>query len=293
LALFADEYLGIVGRQMPDDPGEAMADRPITILLATDFPILRDALCSIVAGADDLTLTSCVESEAEIVLRAREERPNLVILDTSFVSDSVLNVIEQLIEQDSKVLLIGADMDNTQVIEALFRGASGIVGRKSTPELICRSIRAVVAGELWVSRQLTSKLIDLLRTDSRQTRDISQAVTRIFNRAPKESGGKRVSASVTATPGENRFGLTRRELQIIGALVEGQTNKDIAATFGVSEYTVKHHLTNVFDKLGVYNRLELVLFAINHQLCAIGEEVPAAMSPADSSAANGNGLRKR
>jgi DNA-binding NarL/FixJ family response regulator len=57
--------------------------------------------------------------------------------------------------------------------------------------------------------------------------------------------------------------LTRRETQIIGAVVEGQTNKDIANTFGISEYTVKHHLTSVYDKLGVYNRVELVLFAMN------------------------------
>jgi DNA-binding NarL/FixJ family response regulator len=61
--------------------------------------------------------------------------------------------------------------------------------------------------------------------------------------------------------------LTPRELQVIGALSDGQTNKDIGSTFGISEYTVKHHLTNVYDKLGVYNRVELVLFAINHHLC--------------------------
>ena len=69
-----------------------------------------------------------------------------------------------------------------------------------------------------------------------------------------------------------RFGLTPREMQIIGALVDGQTNKDIGVTFGISEYTVKHHLTNVFDKLGVYNRVELVLFAISHHLVALPEE---------------------
>jgi DNA-binding NarL/FixJ family response regulator len=66
-----------------------------------------------------------------------------------------------------------------------------------------------------------------------------------------------------------RLGLTRREVQIIGALVDGQTNKDIATTFGISEYTVKHHLTNIYDKLGVYNRVELVLFAINRGLCSL------------------------
>src|SRR5262249_13060047 len=64
-----------------------------------------------------------------------------------------------------------------------------------------------------------------------------------------------------------RYGLTRREVQIIGALVDGQTNKDIAGTLRNSVYTVKHHLTNIYDKLGVYNRVQLVLFAMNHGLC--------------------------
>jgi DNA-binding NarL/FixJ family response regulator len=76
----------------------------------------------------------------------------------------------------------------------------------------------------------------------------------------------------------NRFGLTRRETQIIGALVDGQTNKDIAGRFGISECTVKNHLTNVYDKLGVYNRVELVLFAMNQGLCGTNT-VSAAVPP--------------
>jgi DNA-binding NarL/FixJ family response regulator len=62
------------------------------------------------------------------------------------------------------------------------------------------------------------------------------------------------------------FGLTPRELEIVAAIVAGYTNKDIAQKFSLSEQTVKHHLTNIFDKLGVSNRLELALFATNHAL---------------------------
>jgi len=62
------------------------------------------------------------------------------------------------------------------------------------------------------------------------------------------------------------FGLTAREVQVIALIVAGYTNKDLARQLGISEHTVKHHLTNVFDKLGVSNRLELVLFAIDHRL---------------------------
>jgi two-component system, NarL family, nitrate/nitrite response regulator NarL len=260
-----------------------MLDSPISILLATDFPIMRDALRSIIANTADLKLVGHIESQGEIISRAREMTPDIVIVDTSFASDSLLGVIDAIIEQNSKVLLIGGEIEHTQMIDALFRGASGIIGRKSTPDLICRSIRAVVSGELWVTRQLTSKLIELLRTDATQAGGINQAVSRMFNRdriqkEPAAAGARRVSATPTTTPSGNRYGLTKRELQIVGALVEGQTNKDIAATFGVSEYTVKHHLTNVFDKLGVYNRLELVLFAISHQLCPAQDE-PTPMPP--------------
>src|SRR5207244_11718015 len=65
---------------------------------------------------------------------------------------------------------------------------------------------------------------------------------------------------------QNHFGITRREMEVISAIVSGYTNKDIALKFSLSEQTVKHHLTNIFDKLGVSNRLELALFAVNHQL---------------------------
>src|SRR5439155_6103035 len=73
---------------------------------------------------------------------------------------------------------------------------------------------------------------------------------------------------------QNRFGLTRREKQMLEALGEGMANKDIAHQYGISECTVKHHLTRVFDKVGVYSRLELLVFAKHHGL--IGTAHPAA-----------------
>jgi len=246
----------------------------LSILVATDSPILRDALRSIITPTKDMKLLGCIENQGELISRARELSPNLVILDTSFASDSLPSVIDTIVGRNSKVLLIGGEMDNAQIIDALFRGASGVIGRKSTGDLVCRSIRAVVSGEFWVSRQVTSKLIEVLRTESNGDGGGNPALARMLNRTNRPAA---------AASGDNKFGLTKRELQVIGALVEGQSNKDIAATFGVSEYTVKHHLTNVFDKLGVYNRLELVLFAIRHQLCVSPDEA-AVMTVADNSA---------
>src|SRR5262244_3098533 len=239
----------------------------LSILVATDSPILRDALRAIITPTKDMKLLGCIENHTEIVSRARELSPNLVILDTSFASDSLPSVIDTIVGQNSKVLLIGGEMDNAQVIDALFRGASGVIGRKSTPDLVCRSIRAVVSGEFWVSRQVTTKLVEVLRTEA-QTDGSGSTIARALKSSRAPAGAS----------GGNNFGLTKRELQVISALVEGQSNKDIAATFGVSEYTVKHHLTNVFDKLGVYNRLELVLFAIRNQLCPASDDSDALMT---------------
>jgi DNA-binding CsgD family transcriptional regulator len=72
-----------------------------------------------------------------------------------------------------------------------------------------------------------------------------------------------------------KFGLTRREKEVIALIGAGYTNKDIAEKYGISPHTVKHHLTNIFDKLGVSNRLELVLFSIDHQLID-NVQMPAA-----------------
>ena len=72
--------------------------------------------------------------------------------------------------------------------------------------------------------------------------------------------------STSGTPAGKHFKLTPREMQIVGYIVEGCTNKDIAKTLMTSEQVVKNHLGRVFDKLGVFNRLELALYALDHNL---------------------------
>jgi DNA-binding NarL/FixJ family response regulator len=100
------------------------------------------------------------------------------------------------------------------------------------------SIRAVMSGQYWVGRETISNLVEYLRT----------------------------LLTPPATPKHKKYGLTPRELEIISAVVAGYANKDIAAHFRISEDTVKHHLSNVFDKLGVSTRLELALFAVHQDL---------------------------
>ena len=105
--------------------------------------------------------------------------------------------------------------------------------------MLIKSIQAVLRGEYWVGRESVSDLVQTLRELM----------------PPAGAEAKKV-----------KFGLTPRELEIISAIVAGYSNRDIAQKFSISEQTVKHHLTNTFDKLGVSTRLELALFAVNHGL---------------------------
>ena len=102
--------------------------------------------------------------------------------------------------------------------------------------MLLKSIVAVMAGSYWVGRESVPDLKELI----------------LDNAAPEQPAG--------------RYGLTRREMQMVAAIVEGSSNREIAQKFNVREDTVKHHLTSIFSKLEVSTRLELALFAIEHRL---------------------------
>jgi len=236
------------------------SSKKISILLASDYPILSDSLASIFKGTRDLKLVGCALTVEDLILQMNKFRPQVLLVDISIACEKFSTLLSQITDRDTKILVINQDLSPNETIDALRHGAHGVIGRKTTPDLLCRCVRAVASGDIWVGRGVTKELVQFLRTRN----------------SGKESGqfgiGNTENTVGASSPGsvEKRFGLTRRELQVINALVEAQTNKDIAVTFGISEYTVKHHLTNIFDKLGVYNRVELALFAINHQICSSG-----------------------
>jgi two-component system nitrate/nitrite response regulator NarL len=229
----------------------------ISVLLASDFPILSESLLSIFKGTQDIHLEGCAGSEEELVQQMGKFRPDVVLVDISITCDKFSALLSRIRKFQSKILVINQDLSPAQTIDALRCGADGVIGRKTTAEILCKSVRTVICGDIWVDREVTTELVNFLRIRNSPAENVP--VTPKSVQAP---------TPVPTDSEENRFGLTKRELQIVNALVEAQTNRDMAETFGISEYTVKHHLTSIFDKLGVYNRVELALFAINHKLCA-------------------------
>ena len=213
---------------------------PIRLMIADDHSIFRDGLKKLIETQPDFTLVGEASDGIEAVKRARELKPDVLTLDLSMPRMSGLEVAAELNRTQAgvRIIMLVAELDRAGTIKALENGVRGIVLKESATELLFKAIRCVMAGEYWVGRDMVSDLVKTL------------------GRLSNESG----------EPRRNKFGLTRRELEVLPFIVAGLTNKEIADKHGLSEETIKHHLTNIFDKTGVSNRLELALFAVDHKI---------------------------
>lgn len=213
----------------------------VRILIADDHPIFRDGLRRLLESERGFKVIAEACDGIEAVEFVRKLKPEILLLDLAMPRRPGLEALRELsIDSPSaRVILLTAAAEREQIVEALQLGARGVVLKDCGTEVLMRSIRAVLAGEYWVGREPVSNLMQYLRG----LMDSSTKISR-----------------------QKRFGLTPRELDIVSAVVAGYANKEIAEHFKISEDTVKHHLSNIFDKTGVSTRLELALFAVNQAL---------------------------
>ena len=145
-------------------------------------------------------------------------------------------VIKERVRAIGGARVIDSAIERIQIVQALQLGARGVVMKEAATQLLMKAIRTVMAGEYWIGREAVGDIVEFMRLNASG------------DRPPKN------------------FGLTKREMDILTTIVAGLSNKEIARKFALSEDTVKHHLTNIFDKVGVGSRLELALFAINNRI---------------------------
>jgi DNA-binding NarL/FixJ family response regulator len=237
-----------------------LATSTISVLVASDFAVFRERIDSILDERSDLDIVAYADDADDLSQTVQNVSPNLVLLDLDIPWDGICRLTEMLSRHSIPTLVVADPMDSSRTIELLRNGGSGVIGRRTPPELLCKSLRAVAAGELWISRHVTFDVIRLLRGMERDSQGTlpQAAIDLLEQRLGKSEDDEGTGANSPAGPEGDNFGLTPRELEVTGAVVDGQTNKDIAESFGISVSTVKHHLTSIFDKLGVYNRVELV-----------------------------------
>jgi two-component system, NarL family, nitrate/nitrite response regulator NarL len=215
----------------------------VRLVIADDHPIFRDGLRRLLEAEADLKVLGEASDGAEAVKLAKELKPDILLLDLAMPKHPGLEALRELSQPANtspvRVILLTAAAEKSQIVEALQLGARGVVLKDSATQLLLKAIHTVMAGEYWVGRESVSNLVQYLRTLMQSSHDEAR---------------------------QKKFGLTPRELEIVSAVVAGYSNKEIAEYFKISEDTVKHHLSNIFDKLGVSTRLELALFAVNQGL---------------------------
>jgi DNA-binding NarL/FixJ family response regulator len=215
----------------------------IDIVISDDHALFREGLRKLLEAEPGIRIVGEALDGEETLKVVRQLKPHVLLLDLSLPKLSGLQVLAELskLELPTRTIMLTAAIEREQVIDALQLGVRGIVLKHSALQLLLKSIRCVSEGQFWVGQEGVSDLIQALR---------------------------RMKPSHNVSKAPRNFGLSSREREVIGLIVAGYTNKDLARELGISENTAKHHLTNIFDKLGVSNRLELVLYAVDHGLVA-------------------------
>jgi two-component system nitrate/nitrite response regulator NarL len=217
---------------------------PIRVVIADDKSLFRDGLSNLVSTQTDLHVAGTIDGAANANEQIRTIRPDIVLLGwpaTTSASQRIFAAVQEG-KLPTRVIMMISDDGKEDLVEAIRMGCSGIVPKNTSTELLLKSIRKVHAGEIWLDRLSTADVIRRL--------------------------SKKGTGNVAARQGLRDQGaaLSTREREIVGLIAQGFKNKDMAERLFISEQTVKNHLHNIFDKLGVSDRLELALYAIHHKL---------------------------
>jgi two-component system nitrate/nitrite response regulator NarL len=207
------------------------------ILFADDHPIFCAGLRRLIEVEAGLEVVGEARNGADAVDLIDALRPDLVLIDLNMPRMSGVEVLAELTRRAvaPHPIVLTAEISRRDIVEVLRLGARGVVLKEAASELLFAAIRTVLSGQCWVGRESVGDLLQYLRAQS-------------------------------AALDRPKFRLTPRERQVVAAVTDGLTNKEIARRFMLSEDTIKHHLSSIFDKIGVSNRLELALAAIEHDL---------------------------
>src|SRR5712672_3733101 len=218
------------------------AKTKIRIVVADDHPIFRDGLCRLLALEEDFEVVAQAQDGRQVLDVLQQFEPDILLLDLKMPGLDGLATLQRLqaARNKTRVIVLTASDDKNEFVQAMKLGTSGIVLKQTATELLIKSIRKVHAGEIWLDSHTTA------------------AVMRQFS-SPMES-------TPLGSRDRDRSPLSQREREIVVLVAQGFKNKEMAEKMFISEQTVKNHLHNIFDKLGVSDRLELALYAIHKGL---------------------------
>jgi DNA-binding NarL/FixJ family response regulator len=210
---------------------------PIRIVLADDHAIVLNGLQRLFDSTPDLNVVQCCRTADEALGAVRAQDVDVLVLDMRMPGRTGLDVLRELQQAPPRcrTVLLTAAISDEEVVDAMRLGAQGIVLKESDPETLLECVRRVHQGEQWVDPETTA---------------------RAFERVERREEAARTASRI----------LTPRESEIVQMVAQGLRNRAIGERLSISEGTVKIHLHNIYEKVKVNGRLELVLWAQEHGL---------------------------
>ena len=221
---------------------------PIRVLVVDDQPLFRDGISQLLSAQSDITVVGSADNIGDAIELLRTTHPDVALVGwmASSPNGQKFFAAHQEAKLATRVIMLVNDDVKEDFVDAVRMGCCGIVPKQTSTELLLKSIRKVHAGEFWLDRITTAEVIRRLAKKG--------------SAAPSSNAGARLGVR------DQGAALSTREREIVSLVAQGFKNKEMAERMFISEQTVKNHLHNIFDKLGVSDRLELALYAIHYNL---------------------------
>lgn len=220
-----------------------MADPAVSIFLICDYSILRSALRTLIESEAGLSVVGEASDIKEASTKFSAGSADLVLIDLAFRDESELSTLAEEPFSNLPILMLTGRYEVDFYQNCLKLGISGLVSKQSGSEVLFKAISKVAEGELWFDREIMRATIQNM---------LCEKQTLLENGSNPKTNG-----------------MTEREKQVVELICKGLKNKGIAEQLFITETTVRHHLTSVFNKLEVASRLELVIYAFKHNLIKV------------------------
>jgi two-component system, NarL family, nitrate/nitrite response regulator NarL len=209
---------------------------PIRILLVDEYTILREGLRLLIENQPGLLIVGEASKSEDATEVARREQPDIILLDPFAQSQGDCSILGELLSvaNNARVIVLTGTRDTADHRKAICQGAKGIVLKQEASETLIKAIKKVSAGEVWLEPSTTASVLSEMVSNARDRK---------------------------ASPEQTKMqSLTQREREVAALAAEGLKNRDIASRLFITEATVSHHLTSIFNKLGVTDRLQLIVY---------------------------------
>lgn len=238
------------------------SDGTIRVMLVDDHQTMLWGLEKLIQGESPrMEVVATARSCDEALSKARQMLPDVIVLDLELGQKNALDIVPSLLSDlASRVLVLTGEREQATLDQAVLRGARGVLSKDASAEQVLKAIEKIHKGELWLDHGTLSRMFNEILT------------TKAMPKHDPEM--------------DKKMSLTASERKIVHAIVKesGASNKAIAQRLFISEHTLRNHLTSIYHKLGVINRLGLYVYAIKHQLASpLSDAIPrnpALNSPA-------------